>query len=104
MGKRASLKNKAVTVTGIIVPVEWNENGNPVVIAISSHDEQEFIIDNRNKKGKKLEKSLRQNVKVIGKLGKSIKNRKVITVVDYFLMDGSIADSVDSLIVQIEKP
>ena len=34
---------------GVIIPVEWDENGNVVAIAISTHGEEEYVIEEEGK-------------------------------------------------------
>jgi hypothetical protein len=99
--KKASSKNKAVMVVGIVVPVDWDENGNPVAVAISSHDEQDFIIENRNKKGKEVEKLLRQKVRVIGDLLDSESNRKKICIKSYTKLDDNHTGDTDNGILKV---
>ena len=41
-----------ITVRGILVPVEWDESGRVLTTAVSTDQENEFVIDNNNK-GKK---------------------------------------------------
>ena len=101
MTKKASSINKSVSVIGIVVPVDWDENGNPVVIEISSHDEQEFIIDNRNKKGKELEKLIRQKVRVIGDLLDSESNRKKIRIKSFTKLDDNHTGDTDNGILKV---
>ena len=36
---------------GVIITVEWDENGNVVAIGISTHDEDEYIIEDVGKGG-----------------------------------------------------
>ncbi len=75
-----------VTITGIIVPVEWDEKGNPVSTAVSTYTEQEYLIDGSNKKGLELQKLFRQKVKVTGTPGFSKSGRQIITVKKYTKM------------------
>jgi hypothetical protein len=98
---KASSKNKAITVMGIVVPVDWDENGNPVTIAVSSHDEQEFIIENRNKKGKEVEKLLRQKVRVIGDLLDSESSRKKIRIKSYTTLDDNPIGDTNNGILKV---
>ena len=57
---------KTVSATGIIVPVEWDTDGNPIRVAISTNDEHEYVIDRRSKKGNEMLKLLRKQVQVEG--------------------------------------
>ena len=63
------IKNQTgfVTLKGIIIPIDWDKNGNATAIAISTHGEEEYPIFNNNK-GKKLFKFIQDSVKVRGKI------------------------------------
>lgn len=56
-----------MTLKGIIIPVEWDHNGNATTIAISTHGEEEYLICNDNK-GKKLFKFIQESVKIRGEI------------------------------------
>ena len=96
MVEKDASKNKTVTVVGIVVPVDWDENGNPLNVAISSHDEQEFVIENRNQEGKEVEKLLRQKIQVSGELVDSKGSRKQIRVKSYTKLDDNLTDDKNS--------
>ncbi|HIJ56217.1 MAG TPA: hypothetical protein HPQ03_08825 [Deltaproteobacteria bacterium] len=57
---------KTVSASGIIVPVEWDTQGNPTRMALSTDDEHEYVIDRRSKKGNEMAKLLRAQVQVEG--------------------------------------
>ena len=63
---------------GIIIPVDWDNKGNAVAIAISAHGEEEYLIYNDNK-GKKLFNFIQDLVKVRGKISEvsGIKSIKI---------------------------
>jgi len=42
-----------ISVQGIIIPAGWGEDGEVVAIAVSTHKEQEFLLEN-NRKGDEL--------------------------------------------------
>ena len=50
---------------GIIIPVEWDEDGNAVAIGISTHGEDEYIIEDEGKE-EELKALIRQEVEVFG--------------------------------------
>ena len=72
-----------ITITGIIIPVEWDEKGNPVSTAVSTYSEREYLIDPSNRKGLELQKLFRQKVRLTGTLGFSKSGRQIITVKKY---------------------
>jgi hypothetical protein len=60
-------KHDSVTLTGIIVPFDWDQDGNAISIAISTHGEEEYLICNDDK-GKNLYKFIQDSVKVRGQI------------------------------------
>ena len=76
--------DKLTTVRGIVIPVEWDGEGNALAVAILSPDEQEYVIE-QDKKGKELIGLIRQEVEVSGVVRKVIKGSKTITVKSYRL-------------------
>ena len=92
LGKETNKKRGAVdkltTVRGIVIPVEWDEEGNALAAAISGSDEQEYVIE-QDEKGKELLKFIRHEIEVDGVFRKAIKGRKTVTVKSYKLkIDG----------------
>ena len=51
---------------GIIVPVEWDEYGTPLAIAISTDEEHEYYIQENTPYSFELLKLLRKRVEIIG--------------------------------------
>jgi len=68
---------------GVIIPVEWDESGNVVAIAISTHGEDEYVIENEGKAAE-LKALIRQEVEVIGEV-KRRDGKSIIRVKDYKL-------------------
>ena len=71
-------KNGLVTLKGIIIPVDWDNEGNVIAIAISTHGEEEYLICNDNN-GKKLFNFIQNLVKVSGKI-KEVAGIKLIKI------------------------
>ncbi len=77
-------KTRSVSLTGIVIPAEWNEDQQVVAVALATPDEKEYqIADNR--KGKELLKSLQRQVEVTCLLGSDQKGRAVVTVRRYIV-------------------
>ncbi len=74
-----------ITAEGIVVPADWDENGNVIAVAISTYEEDEYIIDSENEKGRELLKVMRQKISVTGMIKSDVKARKMITVKEYLL-------------------
>jgi hypothetical protein len=71
-------------IQGLIIPVAWDEGGNPLSIAVSTFDEEEYIVE-KNIIGDQLFGLLREEVGVTGVLG--IKDGiKTIKVTKYVLI------------------
>ncbi|MBA3016776.1 MAG: hypothetical protein FP811_01220 [Desulfobacteraceae bacterium] len=77
--KKRRTVDKLTMVRGIVIPVDWDKEGNALAVAISSPDEQEYLIE-QDEKGKELIGLIRQEVEVSGMVRKANKDRKTITV------------------------
>ncbi len=60
------VRKSSGSFTGIVVPIEWDEEGTPLAIAIATEDEQEYRIAETNRKGRALHQLLRKRVRVRG--------------------------------------
>ena len=69
-------------LSGIIVPIEWDDKGRIIAIALSTYDEEEYLISN-NEKFDELIGFLRQEVEVTGKV--SLSNKKKSLFVNNFI-------------------
>ena len=72
---------------GVIIPVEWDENGNVVAIAISTHGEDEYIIEDEGK-GEELKALIRQEVEVFGEARRR-DGKRYIKVTKYKVRKGN---------------
>ena len=70
-----------ITIRGIIIPIDWDEKGNVAAIAVSTHDEKEYLICGQEK-GEELRAHIREEVEISGVLKKE-KEKKTIIVIDY---------------------
>jgi hypothetical protein len=75
------MSKKLVTLRGVVIPVEWNENGNVIAVAIATHDEDEYVIDGQGNAEKHLD-LLRKEVEVKGWF-RVEHGRKIITIETY---------------------
>ena len=75
--------DKPLTIKGIVIPVDWDEEGKVVAAAISTHNEDEYLIDN-DYKGEELLHFVQEEVEVSG-VAKENKDKKIIAVQKYFL-------------------
>ena len=82
-------RTKMSMVRGVVIPMEWDEQGNVVSIAISSHDETEYLVD-KGGRGHELLALVRKEVEVGGEIREE-DHRKVIKVKKYLVRQ--LADS-----------
>ena len=75
-------ESKLVTIRGLLVPVDWDDKGNVTAAAISTHFEEEYLIE-QNAWGEALLAFLRQRVKVSGWVVQNESGKKVIRVRNY---------------------
>ena len=74
-------------VKGVIIPMDWDEHGNVVALAISSNDEKEYMVDKKGK-GKELLSLIRKEVEVRGVITEA-DQKKIIRVSKYSLAEHS---------------
>ena len=67
-----------INISGIIIPVSWDAKGNVIGMAIATHKEEEYFIED-DEGAAKLSSFLRQEVKITGDL-KSKKGKKIIEI------------------------
>ena len=68
-------------IKGIVIPAAWDQAGNIISLAIATNDEQEYLIDTRQRITK-LISLLRQEVGLNGTIKQTGKN-KIIRVASY---------------------
>lgn len=83
--KKKEVGDELTTIRGIVIPVEWDGQGNALATTISSSGEQEYLVE-QDRKGKELLRVIRKEVEVSGILGKTVKGRTTITVSSYELI------------------
>jgi hypothetical protein len=71
------------TIAGVIVPADWDRQGNVTGVSISAFDEEEYIVQ-KQAKGAELIKHVRKDAEVVGWVEVE-RGRKKITVKDYRL-------------------
>ena len=67
-----------IDLRGIIIPVNWDAEGNVIGMAIATHKEEEYFIEYDGKSAK-LNSFLRQEVKITGVL-KTKGGKKIIKI------------------------
>jgi hypothetical protein len=84
-----SASDNSIVITGIVIPTDWDENLVPNQFALSAYDDQEYLIDTKNAKGKELVNFLRNKTRVTGKISGKVKSRKKIKVESFVLIEDS---------------
>ena len=85
--KNSPASRKVIEVTGILIPVEWDDNANPIQFALSAYDEQEYLLENLTAICNPPYSILRKKIKVTGELGRKVKKRKLLTVSRFDLLE-----------------
>lgn len=71
------------TIAGVIVPADWDRQGNVTGVSISAFDEQEYLVQ-KQVKGAELIQHLRKDAEVVGWVEVE-RGKKKITVKHYRL-------------------
>lgn len=77
-------KAQNTTLTGIVIPADWNDDQEVISAALATADEKVYQIGG-NRKGKELLSFLQRQFEVTGTLSKDDKGRPVITVRRYIV-------------------
>jgi hypothetical protein len=77
-------KRKTVTLTGIVIPADWNDRQEVIAAALATADEKEYRICT-TKTGKELLGALQREVEATGILDRDEKGRSLITVKRYMI-------------------
>jgi hypothetical protein len=79
-----SISKKSISdVEGIIVPVRWDEDGNPIAVALATSQEEELLINMKSAKARDLLKLLQKKVRIDGSITKLDNDKKMITIRRY---------------------
>jgi len=71
------------TIAGVIIPADWDRQGNVTGVSISTFDEQEYLVQ-KQIKGAELIQHVRQDAEVVGWVEVE-QGKKKITVKEYRL-------------------
>lgn len=72
-----------VVIHGIVTPCDWDKEGNIIGLALSTQNEEEYLIED-DAKGKELLKDLHQQVRIGGRIMET-SGTKIIKVEEYEL-------------------
>ncbi len=77
-------RKKTVTLTGIVIPADWNDRQEVIAASLATADEKEYRICS-TKKGKELLGAFQREVEATGILDRDEKGRNIITVRHYIV-------------------
>ena len=84
---KVSLSGEQINdIEGIIIPVRWDEEGNPITVALATSQEEEFPINMKNAKGKKLLEFLQKKVRIAGSITRLANNQKMVNIQKFQLI------------------
>ena len=75
---------KFLTIDGLVIPVQWDEEGNASAISVATLDEDEYLVL-LNEMGQQLLRHLKEEVLIKGWFYRNSNNRKCIAVESYTL-------------------
>ena len=76
-------RKRQIKITGIILPTDWDEDGNPVSIAIFAPKDRTYLIDLQHGQGIELLKLLREKISATGPIKEFAGYAGLITVMSY---------------------
>lgn len=77
MKPKSKKSNQLITVRGILLPVDWDEDGHVIALALSGTDEKEYQIEVNDKKAELLA-LLQKKVEVTGLLRERAGNSVIV--------------------------
>jgi hypothetical protein len=81
--KHSIPKKSIVDIEGIIVPVRWDNNGNPIAVALATSREEELLIDMKSTKAGELLGLLQKKVRISGSITKLDNDQEMLTIRRY---------------------
>jgi len=87
MKKKEGMGDEIITVKGIVIPVDWDEEGNPIATAILAPGEEEYFVEQEGE-GIELLGLMQHEVEATGMLRETVRGHKVITVKSYEVKKG----------------
>lgn len=75
--ERGEMNNHLITLRGLVIPVEWDEDGNIRNLAISTYDEDEYWIEMDHVINRMIS-ILRKEVEVTGLIDETDGRKKII--------------------------
>lgn len=92
-GEKRKAGNHLVTIRGIVIPADWDEKGKVVAVAVSTYDEDEYLIENHEKE-KGLKAVIWEEVEVRGIVKEE--GKKLIMKVKEYRLKPSLMSELNS--------
>jgi hypothetical protein len=86
--------DEPITIRGVIIAVDWDENGSVTAVAVSAHDEEEYVIE----QGEDLLEFIREEVEITGVPRKEHDRHTVISIKKLRLLGSSGESAAPSVI------
>jgi len=84
MGKKTNLKNKTITITGFVDPVDEDDSESGVVI--STDNDEEYLVD-QNKQGRRLLNLLGERIKAEGTVTRTEDGENQISITAFEVLE-----------------
>lgn len=81
----AGKKGRELTITGTVVPEDWDENDKVIRVGVKTSDYEEYVVEH-NKSGKELSSLIDRRVRVKGRVRERLDGELIITVDSYELI------------------
>ena len=79
-------KTNQTILRGIVLPAQWDDEGNVMRIAINTHDEKEYVIDFSGR-GKELLGHLKELIEVNGRVRENMGGNPYVKVNHYTVLE-----------------
>jgi len=84
--RKGKKKSNLPLICGIIIPAQWDENGNVIGVTIHTNDEKAYFVEH-TKKGEELLNYVNQKVEVRGKIRERMDGSVLISVGSYLSIE-----------------
>lgn len=86
MLKKGKKKSNLPLICGIIIPAQWDEDGNVIGVTIHTNDEKVYIVEH-TKTGEELLNHINQKVEARGRVRERVDGSMLISVASYFSIE-----------------
>jgi hypothetical protein len=84
-------RGKKRTITGVVIPDDWDKHDNVIRVAIKTSDYEEYIVE-YNRQGKQLLSMIDRTVRVRGAVRERLNGDLTVSVDDYKVIEGADGD------------